>query len=213
MCALRAAEALGAALLLAVAAGEAAAQRPALRERVAHRLGASIGHSWSNPGLFAGVTRGVDLTVVSVRASWAIAAGEQNALEWVVELSPVTVLSGIPRLAPEYATIPFVGAAGPTWGVGVTPVGLRGVVGVAPGVRLGVDGGLGFIFFSRAVPDARSRGVNFTYALGLTGEADLDARRSLLAGYRFLHFSNGHSARFNPGVESGVLYLGVLARP
>jgi hypothetical protein len=211
---LRAADALAAALLFGVvAAGDAAAQQNALSRRVAHRVGATVGYSWTNPGLFAGVTRGVELTVVSARASWAITAGEQNALEWVVELSPVTVLSGTPRLGPEFSQIPFRGVAGTTWGVGVTPIGLRGVAGVAPGVRLGAEGGLGFIFFSRAVPDAQGRGVNFTYALGLTGEVDLDGRRSLIAGYRFLHFSNGRSARLNPGVENGVLYLGVLARP
>jgi hypothetical protein len=211
---LRAADALAAALLLgAVAAGDATAQESPLSRRVAHRVGATVGYSWSNPGLFAGVTQRADLTVVAARASWAVVAGEQNVLEWVVELSPVTVLSGNPSPVTQFGVDRFEAAEGSTWGVGVTPLGLRGVAGVAPGTRLGVDGGLGFIFFSRAVPDALGRGVNFTYALGLTGEVDLDGRRSLVAGYRFLHFSNGHSARINPGVENGVLYVGVLARP
>lgn len=197
---------------LATAAG---AQEPRLRDRVAHRIGVWGGLSTANPRVFAGITDGLDLALVAGRASWRLAAGDRYALEWMVEVYPAAWLTGrpdirLPEPAPE-GSIPPVREL-QAFGVGLAPLGLRGLIGISPRLRLSLETGAGMMFFTRPVPNELGRGANFTYQIGAALEHDIDQRRSLMLGYRLLHISNAGSAVWNPGIENGVLHFGLLLR-
>lgn len=178
------------------------------------RLGILLGGAWANPTVVS-ATKRRPMGMVSFRASWRITGRGQHGLEYVVAIPALLVATsrefldaGVGRDG-RRTTTPLATA----FGLGIEPVGLRGLLGVAPGVRVTGDVSGGFLQFTSRVPVASGRTFNFTYSFGVGGEMDLGGGRTLTLGYRLLHYSNASSALSNLGVDNGVLYAGVIVSP
>ncbi|MFL5509718.1 MAG: acyloxyacyl hydrolase, partial [Gemmatimonadaceae bacterium] len=68
----------------------------------------------------------------------------------------------------------------------------------------------GGLWFSRRIPDPVATRFNFTASAGPALELRLTPSQSLRAGYLWHHTSNGGTGKVNPGLNSGILALGVL---
>ena len=97
-------------------------------------------------------------------------------------------------------------------GVGLIPIGLKQTF-VASRARFygAVSGGL--IQFNGPVPSRRAQSLNFSgdYAVGL--EVPIRGGASVLtAAWKFQHWSNGGTARSNPGIDANLLVVGFKSR-
>lgn len=73
-------------------------------------------------------------------------------------------------------------------------------------VELILDARAGALWFTRAMPDPDAARLNFTVAGGL----GVSFAQRLLLGYAYQHASNAGLGRVNPGVDTHLLYAGVL---
>jgi hypothetical protein len=58
------------------------------------------------------------------------------------------------------------------------------------------------------MPVVGSSQFNFNIAIGFGVQWFVQPGRSLMFGWKYHHLSNDYQARFNPGVDSGVFYVG-----
>ena len=80
------------------------------------------------------------------------------------------------------------------------------------GARVFGGGAVGALWFTRDTPVPDSRRFNLTFEYGGGVELPISETRTVVAGYKFHHFSNAYTAPRNPGVDGNVLYLGVMRR-
>jgi hypothetical protein len=71
-----------------------------------------------------------------------------------------------------------------------------------------VDGAVGAFYAEKTVPEGATR-YNFTPQAGAGMTLRIGRSTHLMAGGRFLHFSNAGLDENNPGSDLGVLYVGV----
>jgi hypothetical protein len=102
---------------------------------------------------------------------------------------------------------------GAIFGAGASPIGLQANFG-AKRIQPVVTGSLGFLYFDRQVPIVGSSQFNYTITVGFGAQVFLRPGRSLTAGWKYHHLSNNYQAHLNPGIDSGVFYVGLsLFRP
>lgn len=175
------------------------------------RIGVVAGGAWANPSI-SSPTKRRPMALLALRASWLLTGSRENGVEYVVQVPAVVV-----RTSPAYFDVGVDGFGtrtttplGTAFGLGLEPIGFRGLVGVARRVRLVADASGGILLFSERVPVASARRFNFVYSFGAGTEIDLGRGRTFTAGYRLLHYSNAFSAVSNPGVDNGVVFAGLL---
>jgi len=93
------------------------------------------------------------------------------------------------------------------YGAGANPVGLQANFG-SKRVQPFISGTLGFIYFSRQVPVIGSSQFNYTISVGFGMQVYARSGRSLSFGWKYHHLSNDNEAHLNPGMDSGVFYVG-----
>jgi hypothetical protein len=102
---------------------------------------------------------------------------------------------------------------GSIYGAGTNPIGLQANFGPKR-VQTMVNGSLGFLYFDRQVPIVESSQFNYTITVGFGAQVFLRPGRSVTVGWKYHHLSNNYQAHFNPGIDSGVFYVGFsLFRP
>lgn len=99
--------------------------------------------------------------------------------------------------------------AGTIYGAGANPVGVQANFGHRSWQPL-VGGTLGFLYFHRQVPVPGSSQFNYTITVGFGMQARLAHGRSLTFGWKYHHLSNNYQAHLNPGIDSGVFYVGYV---
>jgi len=96
--------------------------------------------------------------------------------------------------------------------LGEIQLGLRFYAWARGPVAFYLEGLGGLALARRRIPPDGTKG-NFTADLGLGVEYPLDDRRSLVAGYRISHLSNGRgNVSTNPGQDDHELYVGFAWR-
>jgi hypothetical protein len=95
------------------------------------------------------------------------------------------------------------------YGFGFAPLGWALVFGNGP-ARLTLEASGGGLWFNRRIPDPVAARFNFTASAGPTLEVRVTPSQSLRIGYLWHHTSNGGTGKVNPGLNSGILALGVL---
>ena len=98
-------------------------------------------------------------------------------------------------------------SSGAIYGAGANPFGLQANFG---GKKLQpfVSGTLGFLYFHDQVPIIGSSQFNYTITFGFGAQLYLHHRNSIMFGWRYHHLSNAYQAHLNPGIDSGVFYIG-----
>lgn len=94
------------------------------------------------------------------------------------------------------------------YGAGASPIGLQANIGPKR-VQPFVNGSLGFLYFTRQVPVLESSQFNYTVTVGFGVQMFVRPGRSLTVGWKYHHLSNDYQGHLNPGIDSGVFYLGI----
>ncbi len=97
-----------------------------------------------------------------------------------------------------------------TFGLGISPAGLRVTFRAAKRVRPFLMGSTGLAYFFQSVPGVWGKHLNFMFDVGAGAQVVLTPHVLLTAGYRYHHLSNGFRGRINPGIDGNLLYIGVV---
>lgn len=100
-----------------------------------------------------------------------------------------------------------------TYGVGLSPIGLRLNYRTGTRVEPYVAGSTGAVYFFDSLPDSRGKRMNFMVDAGVGFEIGLTSHTSLSMGYRYHHLSNGFRGNINPGIDSHLFHAGLTVVP
>jgi hypothetical protein len=102
---------------------------------------------------------------------------------------------------------PLVNPGGTLYAAGANPIGFQGNIGSRRIQPFG-SGSLGFLYFNRQMPVIGSSQFNYNITIGFGAQFFARPGRSFIVGWKYHHLSNNYQGRFNPGVDSGVFYVG-----
>jgi len=100
--------------------------------------------------------------------------------------------------------------AGMIYGAGATPIGFQANWGRKK-IQPCINGTLGFLYFRRQVPILESAQFNYTISIGFGAQFFPRNGRSFTVGWKYFHLSNNYQGHLNPGLDSGVFYVGFSA--
>jgi opacity protein-like surface antigen len=155
-----------------------------------------------------------------LRAEWVLEANGPLALAATADILPLVLVTHNPTYRDEEVLQPDgslrrvkteTGRA-LVYGAGLSPFGLQAYLAQVRGARVFGGGAVGALWFTRDTPVPDSRRFNLTFEYGGGVELPISETRTVVAGYKFHHFSNAYTAPRNPGVDGNVLYLGVMRR-
>lgn len=104
------------------------------------------------------------------------------------------------RSAPPFTSVEYI------LGSGLNPVSFQTIFRPSARVQPILAGNGGFLFFTKNVPTMLAAQFNFDVSTSGGLRFRLRRQRFLTLGYGFHHFSNGYTARDNPGVDSQIVY-------
>lgn len=157
-----------------------------------------------------------DFYEASARFGWSI--GDQSRLvsgTYFIDLIPAALSTDMPdyqwnsRCRPETYCPGATPIPHDVYAFGITPFGFAMNFGAGP-ARLTIETSAGGLLFSRRIPDPVAARFNFTASAGPTLELRLTPAGSLRIGYLWHHTSNGGTGKVNPGLNSGILAIGML---
>lgn len=102
---------------------------------------------------------------------------------------------------------PLVNPGGTLRAAGANPLGFQANVGSKRIQPFG-SGSLGFLYFNRQMPVIGSSQFNYNITIGFGAQFFAQTGRSVTVGWKYHHLSNNYQGRFNPGLDSGVFYVG-----
>lgn len=156
--------------------------------------------------------------LASFRFAWSLGGNASSRLvsaSYFIDLIPAALSTDMPEyrwttrcrpdtLCPGATPIPH-----DVYAFGLAPLGWAMAIGTGA-ARLTLEASGGGLWFSRRIPDPVATRFNFTASAGPALELRLTPSQSLRAGYLWHHTSNGGTGKVNPGLNSGILALGVL---
>jgi len=145
-----------------------------------------------------------------VQYTYVIKTGETWALKYTAELIPVIYIKQPPQGHLNGNPVDLPGEKQKIYGAGISPVGLQMNFRRGHVVQPYLNGTGGVLYFTENVPVANSSNFNFTFGFGGGLEIWYLENQSILLGYKYQHISNGYTAPQNPGVDSNLLYVGLL---
>jgi hypothetical protein len=205
-------------LLVAAAPLAAQSQPLAIGDRLRET---TIGMSWYSPAaasLGSVGDRRVYLTGVRVERVFLDAG--RFALAYAPELVPLAVVERTRgdiercRRNPNLVTFrcEYDTSAGVAIGAGVSPVGMKLYWNQGGRVRVYGSGNGGALLFQSDVPVHNSRRANLTFEFGGGVEMLRSSGAGISVGYKFHHISNAATRTINPGLDSNVLFVGLISR-
>jgi len=102
---------------------------------------------------------------------------------------------------------PLVNRGGTLRAAGANPLGFQANFGSRRIQPFG-SGSLGFLYFNRQMPVLGSSQFNYNITIGFGAQFFARPGRSFSVGWKYHHLSNNYQARLNPGLDSGVFYVG-----
>ncbi len=102
---------------------------------------------------------------------------------------------------------PLVNPGGTLRAAGANPIGFQANFGSRRIQPFG-SGSLGFLYFNRQMPVIGSSQFNYNITIGFGAQLFARPGRSFSVGWKYHHLSNNYQAHFNPGLDSGVFYVG-----
>ena len=154
----------------------------------------------------------------SVRVAWSI-GGDREARSlrgtYFIDVIPAALSTDMPDYNWNSRCRPDTYCPGATpiphdvWAFGFAPLGWALAFSAGP-ASLTIEASGGGLWFSRRIPDPAAARFNFTASAGPTLEWRVTPSQSVRIGYLWHHTSNGGTGKVNPGLNSGILALGVL---
>lgn len=157
-----------------------------------------------------------DFYIASVRLGWML-GDESSAVSgrYFIDLIPGAVSTDMPDYLWNNRCRPDTLCPGATpilhdaYAAGITPLGWA-LVFTTGRARLTLEASGGGLWFSRRIPDPVAARFNFTASAGPTFEVHMTSTEALRIGYLWHHTSNGGTGKVNPGMNSGILAVGML---
>ena len=166
-----------------------------------------VGGSFDSPTLI-GTAEDRKFFITGLRYGRVLAAGEQVAFEYTVDVIPAAVV-----FQPEGSRFNGGGAdrgSASIYGVGAAPVGLKLYLRRQRRVKPFVDGSGGFLYFGEPVPVNITGATRFNWTFDFGGGIQISTgdRRAITVGYKLHHISNGGRSEINPGLDANLFYVG-----
>jgi len=153
-----------------------------------------------------GTSKGRQLFLLNLQYARTLIVTRPVSLKYTAEIVPVAF-----EIQPTQKFIVdgklLINPAGTIYGIGATPIGVEANFGPKK-VQPFFSGSLGFLHFSQQVPILGSAQFNYTIDIGFGAQMFLRPGRSLTFGWRYHHLSNDDQAHLNPGIDSGVFFVG-----
>lgn len=151
---------------------------------------------------------------IGLRYGRVLAANDNLAFSWTIDVVPVAVLS-----VNRFTVVPTSSGSFTvqrtrehTYGAGLSPIGLKLNFRRSQTLQPFANGTAGFLYFSKDVPVAGAARFNFTFDFGGGIEIVGKSRRAITVGYKYQHISNGDRSPINPGVDVQLIYVGYSIR-
>jgi Lipid A 3-O-deacylase (PagL) len=165
---------------------------------------------WSGYSPFSFVLKGTSkdrqLFLLNLQYARTLLAGRSVTLKYTAEIVPVAF-----EIQPTQKFIVdgklLINPGGAIYGVGATPIGVQANFGPKR-IQPFMNGSLGFLHFNQQVPILKSAQFNYTISIGFGAQVFLRPGRSLSFGWKYHHLSNDDQAHLNPGIDSGVFFVG-----
>lgn len=165
---------------------------------------------WSGYSPFSFVLKGTSkdrqLFLLNLQYARTLLAGRSVTLKYTAEIVPVAL-----EIQPTQKFIVdgklLINPGGTIYGVGASPIGVQANFGPER-IQPFVNGSLGFLHFNQQVPILESAQFNYTIGIGFGAQVFLRPGRSLTFGWKYHHLSNDYQAHLNPGIDSGVFFVG-----
>lgn len=148
----------------------------------------------------------------NVQYAVTMVAGRHLALKWVSEIVPAALIFDPNEWYFTGGKQTGFRPAATTYSSGVTPLGMQLNFCNRHRLQPFVDGHGGMLYFARQEPVPNSSQFNFTFNFGAGVQVFTRHRWSMLAGYKYHHFSNDNTAIQNPGVDNSEWYAGYVWR-
>ena len=178
--------------------------KPGLR-RGTNEVGMWIGYS---PFSFVlkGTSKQRALFLLNLQYARTLFATRPFTLKYTADVVPLA-LEFQPTQLYTVGGKPLANPGGTLYAAGANPIGFQGNIG-SKWIQPFGSGSLGFLYFNRQMPVIGSSQFNYNITLGFGAQFFPRAGRSFTIGWKYHHLSNNYQARFNPGVDSGVFYVG-----
>lgn len=165
---------------------------------------------WSGYSPFSFVLKGTSkdrqLFLLNLQYARTLLAARSVTLKYTAEIVPVAL-----EIQPTQKFIVdgklLINPGGTIYGVGASPIGVQANFGPER-IQPFVNGSLGFLHFNQQVPVLESAQFNYTISIGFGAQVFLRPGRSLSFGWKYHHLSNDYQAHLNPGIDSGVFFVG-----
>lgn len=165
---------------------------------------------WTGYSPFSFVLKGTakdrELFLLNLQYARVLVANRRLTFKYTAEAVPVAF-----EIQPRQRYIVdgklLTNPAATVYGAGASPIGMQGNFG-AKRVQPFANCSLGFLYFNRQVPILGASQFNYTITFGFGVQVFPRAGRSFTAGWKYHHLSNNYQAHLNPGIDSGVFYVG-----
>lgn len=165
---------------------------------------------WGGYSPFSFVLKGTSkdrqLLLLNLQYARTLFATRPVTLKYTADIVPVELeFQPAQRYVVDGAVI--TNPAATVYGAGANPIGFQANFG-SRRIEPIVNGSLGFVYFDRQVPIVGSSQFNYNITVGFGAQFFPRASRTFTVGWRYHHLSNNYQAHLNPGIDSGVFYVG-----
>lgn len=165
---------------------------------------------WAGYSPFSFVLKGTskdrELLLLNLQYARTLVASRWVTLKYTADAVPL-VLEFQPTQRYRVDGRELVNPASTIYGAGANPVGVQANFG-SKRIQPCVNGSLGFVYFHRPVPILESSQFNYTITIGFGAQFFLRPGRTMTVGWKYHHLSNDNQGHLNPGLDSGVFYVG-----
>ena len=161
-----------------------------------------------------------DFYLGAVRIGWPVHGYDPSRvanLQYFIDVVPFAVSTGMPDYVWDRRCRPGFMCPGATsinhtvHAFGIAPIGWSLSLG-GRHARLNLEASGGGLWFARRVPDPEATRFNFTATVGPSLDLPVGPSSAVRFGYLWHHTSNGGTGRINPGLDSGILSIGLFYR-
>ena len=155
-----------------------------------------------------GTTKDRELFLINLQYARTLLGAHALSLRYLAEAVPVALeFQPTQRYVVNGKIV--TNPAGAVYGAGANPIGVQANFGHKAWQPFG-SGTLGFLYFHQQVPVPGSSQFNYTISVGFGMQTRIGYGRSLTFGWKYHHLSNNYQAHLNPGIDSGVFYVGYV---
>jgi hypothetical protein len=153
-----------------------------------------------------GTAKDRELLLVNLQYARTLVATRPFTLKYTADVVPLALeFQPTQRYVVDGALL--INPASTIYATGANPIGFQANFGPKK-IQPMVNGSLGFLYFNRQVPILGSSQFNYTITVGFGAQFFPRPGRSFTVGWKYHHLSNNYQAHLNPGIDSGVFYVG-----